>query len=408
MTKLFSAQQEFYNQLTANDVHFLMNDIDNSNWHRLRIFFGLTVIYELLLVALVDLPALAIAQSGLIHGGPGAPLGAGEVPAVPLSFLVCHSAILVSSSLGLFWAFRFLTNKSKPRQTPKGWLGHPTLAPSLIPTIILIFLGAIAGLDQLRGGDITAFTINVVVASLLLYLRPPLGFLVFTPGFLLMLAGVLVFQKDVALRLANVVNGGIFYTAVLLLSAYMFNNQYRQLAKSLLLERATETIKDLSLHDELTGLFNRRAFLAIVKRELARMAREQRRSFLAIADIDHFKQLNDRYGHPAGDEFLRRVAAILGKATRVTDTLARWGGEEFIILIEGNDEGAHIVLERALGLVEADHLDYSGQEINCSISIGFTELNAAEDMAFDQAYHRADAALYQAKKEGRNRIVGPS
>lgn len=366
------------------------------------------MLYELLLVLLVDLPALAVTRSGTVLPGPGAPTGAGEAPSLPLAYIACHLGIFLSSGIGLLVAFRSLSRQAGERQAARGLFATPTLAPGFFAAIVLMFLGAIAGLDQLRSGDISAFTINIVVASLLLYLRPPIGFLVFTPGFLVMIAGVFLFQHETSLRLAHFVNGGIFYSAVLLLSAYLFNNHFSQLAKSILLERASERIQDLSLHDELTGLSNRRDFLAIFDRELSRIKREGRRAFLAIADIDHFKQLNDRFGHPAGDAVLRVVARTLGGATRATDAVARWGGEEFILLLEdGNRETAREVLERARSSVENARIEYEGRPIGCTLSFGFAEVDAREENSFSKAYHRADSALYAAKEDGRNHVAGP-
>lgn len=408
MEKLFAAQREFGGQLGTEGVHGVLDSIERSNWRRIRIFFALTMLYELLLVLMVDLPALAVAKSGTLLTGPGAPTGTGEAPSLPLAYIVCHLGIFLTSGIGLLVAFLSLSRQEGQRPAVRGLFATPTLAPGFFATIVLMFLGVIAGLDQFRSGDISAFTINIIVASLLLYLRPPLGFLVFTPGFLLMIAGVFLFQHDTSLRLAHLVNGGIFYSAVLLLSAYLFNNHFRQLAKSILLERATEKINDLSLHDELTGLSNRRDFLAIVDRELSRMKREGRRAFLAVADIDHFKLLNDRYGHPAGDAVLRAVAGTLGGVTRATDAVARWGGEEFIILLEdGDGTTAREVLERARNSVEKARIEHEGRTLGCTLSFGFTEIDAAEADSFSKAYHRADSLLYAAKEGGRNRVAGP-
>lgn len=400
----FSARRAHFDDLGAEGIE---RAIDHANWQRLRYFFGLTMAYELLLVVLVDLPALSIARSGTVLPGPGAPIGAGEAPALPLTFMACHLGIFLSSGLGLLTAIRSLYGREGPDSGKARRPAVPTLVPGLFAMAVLLFLGAITGLDQLRGGDINAFAINIIVAAVLIYLRPPLGFLVFTPGFVLMFVGVLFLQRDPALRLANLVNGGIFFSAVLLLSAYLFNNQFSQLAKSSLLERAAARIKELSSRDELTGLFNRRAFGEVVEWELARMRREGRRAFLAIADIDHFKRLNDSHGHPAGDAALRLVSGILGDSTRETDAVARWGGEEFLLLLaDGDADTTRKVLERARRSVEAARLEHEGKSIGCTLCFGFAEILAGEEEAFTKAYHRADAALYAAKQGGRNRVEG--
>ncbi|MBL8967627.1 MAG: GGDEF domain-containing protein [Spirochaetaceae bacterium] len=404
MDRLFAAEREFGERLGAEGRQGILRDIDRANWLRLRIFYGLTMLFELLLVAMVDLPALVAGRSGTSMAGRGEP------PSLPLAYMACHMGIFLACGLGLFSAFRGLGAKASPLASKQRLSAAPTLMPSLIAMVILTILGVIAALDQLRSGDISAFTINIVVAALLIYIRPPLGFLVFTPGFLLMFAGVALLQRDADLRLAHLVNGGIFYSAVLLLSAYLYNNHYSQLAKSILIEDAAAKIQDLSLHDELTGLSNRRAFIAIVERELARMKREGRRAYLAVADIDHFKTLNDRCGHPAGDAMLRLVAETLADSTRAVDAVARWGGEEFIFFIAvGDAEMAREVLERARRTQDEARLRHEGQTLSCTLSFGFAELKAEEgEDAFSKAYRRADAALYAAKEAGRNRVVGAS
>jgi diguanylate cyclase (GGDEF)-like protein len=408
MENLFSAERLFGDQLDAAGVQSIYDAIDRANWRRIRIFFGFTMVFELLLIAMVDLPAIAAARSGSVLAGPDASVGPGEGLALPLAFLLCHLGIFLSSAVGIFAAFRALSRPQRSPDAARKLLATPTLAPSILPAIVLMLLGVIAGLDQLRSGDIGAFTINMVVASILVYVRPPLGFLVFTPGFAFMIGGVILLQSDASLRLAHFVNGGIFYIAVLLLSAFLYNNQFSQSAKSILIERATARIEELALHDELTGLANRRAFLAIFEREHSRMKREGRRDFLAVGDIDYFKNLNDQYGHPAGDAALVAVAKILDASTRATDAVARWGGEEFIFLLGGcTVETAREILERTRRSIEAIRIEHGGRPIGCTLSFGFTEIDAAEANDFDGAYRRADEALYSAKLGGRNRVAGP-
>jgi diguanylate cyclase (GGDEF)-like protein len=410
-----SARRAYSDELGAEGICDIDRTIDIANWRRLRYFFGLTMAYEILLVLMVDLPALSAARAGAVRVGPGSPIGAGETPAVPLAFMACHVGIFLCSTLGLLASFRSLAAERSTDRRERIGSGNarlpaiPTLAPGLFAMAILLILGAITGLDQLRGGDINAFAINIVVAAVLIYIRPPLGFLVFTPGFVAMFVGVFLLQRDPELRLANLINGGIFFSAVLLLSWYLYDNQFIQLAKSSLLERASARIKELSARDELTGLFNRRALVEVAERDLSRMRREGRRSFLAIADVDHFKNLNDSHGHPAGDAMLRLVAAALVDSTREADAVARWGGEEFLLLIEGGSaDTARQVLERARRSVESALLERDGNAIRCTLSFGFAEIPVAEDDAFAKAYHEADAALYAAKQGGRNRVEGPN
>ena len=119
-------------------------------------------------------------------------------------------------------------------------------------------------------------------------------------------------------------------------------------------------------------------------------------------DIDHFKKINDGYGHQAGDEVLRHTAAILRECIRATDVAGRYGGEEFaVILVDTPTEGGRIFAERLRTTLEASSVPYQGQAIRCTISLGLAELGEGVTEP-KQWIERADQALYQAKRGGRN------
>ena len=126
---------------------------------------------------------------------------------------------------------------------------------------------------------------------------------------------------------------------------------------------------------------------------------------VAIVDIDRFKQINDRFGHAAGDEVLKAVAAAMRAACRDSDTLGRYGGEEFAVLLQGiGQDHALVAAERLRKAVADVAVRYGDQIITPTASVGVACLSAA-DLEFDQLLIRADRALYQAKAEGRNRVV---
>lgn len=171
------------------------------------------------------------------------------------------------------------------------------------------------------------------------------------------------------------------------------------------LEAALMRIRDLAGRDELTGLCNRRRGSEELQALLARAHREGHTLLIAMVDIDHFKSINDRYGHAGGDEVLRAFAAAAQGELRVTDTLARWGGEEFMVAFGGEDIALAASAAERLRRRAAD-LQVTlpgGASTRLTVSIGLASWRDRESIG--ELLDRADRALYRAKAEGRNRVV---
>jgi diguanylate cyclase (GGDEF)-like protein len=177
------------------------------------------------------------------------------------------------------------------------------------------------------------------------------------------------------------------------------------------LASANTQLERLATEDGLTGLFNRRYLNDMLDKEWARAAREKSQVGLVLLDIDHFKKLNDAYGHPTGDEALRRVADVLKMSIhRPGDVAARYGGEEFAILLPGTHQaGAGILAERIRKNVESlafPHRDSPYQHV--TVSAGVAGLHVVPGAHASALLERADQALYAAKQEGRNRVAEAS
>ncbi len=160
----------------------------------------------------------------------------------------------------------------------------------------------------------------------------------------------------------------------------------------------------LAKRDALTGLYNRHALQEQLSAELARAIRYQYPLSLMMLDIDHFKQINDTHGHPAGDACLRKVAGLLLSSCREQDFAARFGGEEFVVILPHTDvEDAMHCAERLRLQVEQSELRYGKSTFRCSVSIGVAGLSEERSQP-EALIEAADGALYQAKRTGRNRV----
>ena len=163
-----------------------------------------------------------------------------------------------------------------------------------------------------------------------------------------------------------------------------------------------EALIKLAHTDTLTGLMNRRQFRILADQEFMRAERTQHQLFLMMLDIDHFKQVNDTHGHDVGDQALVAIAEVLDKGIRNMDILARWGGEEFLVLLpETSMEGATLIAERIRHQVSLIRLPKIPEGL--TISIGLSE--AKPGMELKTATSLADEALYLAKSNGRNQVV---
>jgi diguanylate cyclase (GGDEF)-like protein len=164
-------------------------------------------------------------------------------------------------------------------------------------------------------------------------------------------------------------------------------------------------LEKISRVDGLTGLYNRRFWEEQFVMEFKRDKRSDSPSALIMIDIDHFKKVNDTYGHPAGDEVIKALAGIIKKATRETDVAGRYGGEEFAIMLPDTPvANVEFVSERIRRLVEKCTVVYDEIDISFTISIGiagFKQTHADSTQWLDSA----DKALYQAKESGRNRVI---
>jgi diguanylate cyclase (GGDEF)-like protein len=171
------------------------------------------------------------------------------------------------------------------------------------------------------------------------------------------------------------------------------------------LEESKKALAELAATDSLTKLKNRRLFYTQAAQNLISCRQDGKDMSLLLLDIDHFKKVNDTFGHSVGDKVLVKVAELLTQMVRSVDTVARFGGEEFAALLpETNRLGAAVLGERIRAAIEHEQIVVDGRDIPVTVSIGIATLAAEDVESIDQLLNIADRRLYLAKNSGRNRI----
>jgi diguanylate cyclase (GGDEF)-like protein len=189
---------------------------------------------------------------------------------------------------------------------------------------------------------------------------------------------------------------------------------FHAMLAALVVMRLTRDLRRLSRHDGLTGLLNRRAFEDALQAQWQRSRRNAEPFVLMMLDADHFKRINDVHGHPVGDLVLKHLSALLKSRMREVDRLARFGGEEFVVLLPGLTLSAAMPVAERLRELIADTPLLVAERVDApiplSVSIGIAEWNAEAQEDLSRLLVRVDAALYQAKRQGRDRVewAGPA
>ncbi|MCI5140466.1 MAG: GGDEF domain-containing protein [Candidatus Electrothrix sp. ATG1] len=165
-------------------------------------------------------------------------------------------------------------------------------------------------------------------------------------------------------------------------------------------------MKRLSTHDDLTGLYNRRHLVVSLEQEFSRCRRHGTELSLIMLDLDHFKSINDNFGHKFGDYVLKEFSALLQASVRTSDLVFRFGGEEFIVLLpQTATEGAAKTAEKIRKNTAKEMIDDGNYVVKITVSIGVTSYEKQQHQTASCMISFADEALYQAKKNGRNRVV---
>jgi diguanylate cyclase (GGDEF)-like protein len=256
----------------------------------------------------------------------------------------------------------------------------------VIPILAVVLMFGMFGMTPRQVRIVGAYALVVFGAASLYWLRGP------------------VMHAVAAEEVSRLTMVAIVVAGVAVLTARLNGMRERSRQQRAELSTALGRIRELATRDELTDCLNRRAMLERMAEESLRCARSGAAMCLVLIDLDHFKHINDVHGHAAGDEVLRGFADIARGELRGTDVLARWGGEEFLLMLGATDAmQAQLCVQRLLMRLAATRFEVlpAAQRVTCSA--GFTQCAGSESVV--EAIERADKALYRAKHEGRNRLV---
>ncbi len=284
---------------------------------------------------------------------------------------------------------------------------------SAAPLAFLIFTIVLTALDQWVTSSINPYLLGCMSISLLLLLPPLTAIWLFAISYALLFVALGWTQSDAVVLLSNRANGfgASVLGLVLSLGLWRSNTQYILLRRELternaILEKQQEELVWLATRDALTGLYNRGECLRLAELELMRTQRHGGYTSAIVLDLDFFKAINDRHGHPAGDKVLVHVARCLLAGVRATDVIGRIGGEEFMVLLPQTDidsaAGLSYKLRRMLH--ESPARISADLQISVTASFGVGSMPGGHDGTVAALYAAADNALYDAKRLGRDRV----
>ncbi|NRT75554.1 GGDEF domain-containing protein [Clostridium beijerinckii] len=386
MNKLYFLKKLDLN-LTEDQKATVINDINVTNLERMKLILIIFIIVEILFILFNDIPYLINHSSNVIWNDS--------------KYFILHSLNVIVSFVGII-LIKLLTKYSKNK--------FRLMNKLLIPTLTILILSSMAminALDQAKPGNVSSvFIANLIIFSSIIMLRAPLNLAVYSIPFLAYLGGLVIFQNDINLLVTNIINGLIFFLAIIIISTGIYNSNYEKIAQNIILREINTKLNYISSHDSLTKLLNRRSFSNNVSEKMRMVGKSKKIATLILIDVDHFKHVNDKFGHSVGDMVLKEVSNIIIKHIKTTDLATRWGGEEFLIfLFESSINEAYVLAENIRQEIQNKVIVTDKFQIQITASFGISLLKDNFSKSFDTSFKSADVALYKAKNQGRNRIV---
>ena len=311
--------------------------------------------------------------------------------------IISHVVILVCF-IGIFLITYRLKNRTSVNTTMR-------VLQYIVPALVMASGAAIVTIDQLVTTNITPFILVSIVVGVVFLIRPWVSALIYLMSYLLYHNLLTLTISNQELLLSNRANGTTAIAIGLLISVMIWRYNYLSITQRRRIEIQQKQLERMAYYDSLTDIHNRHFLNEMIIKEYASIIRHGQSAAVVIIDIDDFKTVNDRYGHLIGDQLLTRLAQLIRSNIRECDTVARFGGEEFVILAPRTSLNEGFVLAEKLRKLIAETPFEMGQDRSfITASFGVSLLPPVEDGGIDNYLLHADQALYRAKHRGKNRV----
>ena len=319
---------------------------------------------------------------------------------MPWSAALTGTAMILALTVIFYLLFRSGLNRH---------FADPSLTTEMIVCAIIVFVYLMYHAPAARN----VLSLFYLVAMLFGVLRLSTPRLMSIAGLALLAHGTMLYLSEVRQPGANSSESLVQFTvlAVVLpwfaaMGGYVNSLRHRLSDSNRQLKDAYERIEQVAIHDELTGLYNRRFLMEVLAREQSRARRMNSAFAVCLFDIDHFKAINDTYGHAVGDAVLKHFALISNSGLREVDVLGRYGGEEFLLILPDTDRsGACTGAERVRAAIEAAGFPQLPADRRVTVTVTIGVAASGRDETVEALIGRADGALYEGKAAGRNRVV---
>lgn len=361
-----------------------LHEIEIANLARLRIMLGILFIIEIMFIAFNDIPYY-------FHLGT-------KVIWQDYRYFVLHLLLLATSIIGFVIAGK-LINSDEGK-----WKRVYSYFTPIMLMIYLTLISLLSGLDQSYNRNISSiFIANLLICGGVFMMKFPKNLFTYIIPCFSYIGTFIYFGFENVVLYSNLINCLIFLFAVIIISTIMYNYQYDGIVRNIILDQTNYQLNYISSCDPLTGLLNRRYFMEQIEKL---QVDNKEPAAVILLDVDYFKIVNDKFGHPVGDIVLKEVSSVLKKYIKEEDLAVRWGGEEFLLFLYNTPaEEAYTLAEMIRKAVEELNINVNGFMIQTTASFGVAYMDYVSDFMFSGAYKAADIALYIAKDQGRNCVV---